>query len=729
MNVKVLHQIKSEAGCAILKFWYLVSLSILGVLAAGCKDNARPAEVRLEGTPPAIPNTKLWNPSSRLEFAITSDDLGLSYQFAPSGISLETTAGEHSELELIASPQEWNLSNYSAVSVSMRNLGKQLIRVKARLIGDQKRPRRLGYDGSAFLMPGESGSLMIRIFHSPISLIGNEIGPGESQAPSHLTTLAIFPNGRRPRQGMYLANHVNGISLQIESNGGPVSIDHLRVEPLLELKGALSGSLMELPMIDQFGQLKNIGWPGKLGSVETLRERPRWPSSNAKEETLSTKRQFQTECRDGFWWFVDEQGEPFWSLGVTNAGRGSLVQVSDREELFADLPDQSDHRFDSAFVQIDEKEFIDFYYSNLIRRFGPKFRRKLGIRTATRLHDWHVNTLGDGSAEVVRDRFPGPYVATVNSNAIHMDGVGPIPDPFDPSFDQRLDAACQLVARRVLLNGRCLGVCVDNHQVWPDRIVSNAFAKKRSAVRDAFLKHLKEQYTDIAALNTAWQSEFHDWEEVSVTPTMIQDASRQETGSDMSTAHSLLQDCDSLLALFANRYFFRCRLAVNKNLPGKLFLGCQIARFPPVVARACAAHADVFSVKVYSAEPSIDSIPEDLDIPVLISGFQFGSCDRGALGCGNNPMSTQTQRARATAYYLVKALQDRRIVGAHWDAYSDSSAAAMTGDTMHVGMVDITDHPHSELTNIFSQIGNSLVTIRTNQSELPIAVAQHLFTD
>ena len=86
----------------------------------------------------------------------------------------------------------------------------------------------------------------------------------------------------------------------------------------------------------------------------------------------------------------------------------------------------------------------------------------------------------------------------------------------------------------------------------------------------------------------------------------------------------------------------------------------------------------------------------ELDKPVLVSEFQFGSRDRGPFWPGPLELAREEDRGPAYANFLTAALQQPMIVGAHWFQYLDQPASGrlLDGENGHLGLVAITDVPY-----------------------------------
>jgi len=138
--------------------------------------------------------------------------------------------------------------------------------------------------------------------------------------------------------------------------------------------------------------------------------------------------------------------------------------------------------------------------------------------------------------------------------------------------------------------------------------------------------------------------------------------------------------------------------AIHRHDPHHLFLGGRFAVNTPEAIAACAQYCDVVSFNVYADLPQhgFDAAAmHQLDKPVLISEFHFGSDDRGPFGKGVVSVWNEPQRGEAYVKFIAAAASDPNIVGAHWFEYTDQSVTGrlLDGENSHIGLVGITDIP------------------------------------
>ncbi len=135
------------------------------------------------------------------------------------------------------------------------------------------------------------------------------------------------------------------------------------------------------------------------------------------------------------------------------------------------------------------------------------------------------------------------------------------------------------------------------------------------------------------------------------------------------------------------------------HAPNHLLLGGRYAVSTPEAVKACAEFCDVLSFNFYTLKPQ-DGYDfarlAELDKPVLVSEFQFGSRDRGPFWPGPLEVAREEDRGPAYGNFLKAALAQPMIVGAHWFQYLDQPASGrlLDGENGHLGLVAITDVPY-----------------------------------
>ncbi|MFA7894938.1 beta-galactosidase [Pseudomonas putida] len=510
-------------------------------------------------------------------------------------------------------------------------------------------------------------------------------------------------------------------------------------------------------LIDAYGQSTRGTWPEKVTSDEQLkasagREQQQikgWLAEREKQSldtyggvTTGTPFEatgfFRTEKREGRWYLVTPLGHPFYSLGVNAvAADGGRTYVAGREAMFKALPQQGDPL--SAFYgegnnddgntssqgrAFKKGRWFDFYAANLERTYAAPCQvadpqasaqpadcppAKLDSarwqrHTLDRLQAWGFNTLGNWSDAALGEQQRVPYTLPLSivgdyaSISTGMDWWGRMPDPFDPRFAMATERAVAIAARDHRDDPWLIGYFADNELAWaapgddPKARYGLAYGTLRLTTdvpaKRAFLKQLRDKYRNQEGLSKAWGIELAAWE-------LMEDPGF-EAPLPSPEHPEIERDYQYFQQVFAQTYFKTLSDSLKWHAPNHLLLGGRFAVSTPEAVKACAEFCDVLSFNFYTLKPQ-DGYDfarlAELDKPVLVSEFQFGSRDRGPFWPGPVEVAREEDRGPAYGNFLKAALAQPMIVGAHWFQYLDQPASGrlLDAENGHLGLVAITD--------------------------------------
>ncbi|MFJ4432168.1 beta-agarase [Pseudomonas sp. NPDC089395] len=509
-------------------------------------------------------------------------------------------------------------------------------------------------------------------------------------------------------------------------------------------------------LIDTYGQSTRGRWPEKIVNDEQLkaadsREQQQlkgWLAERQKQPldtyggvvagpAFEAKGFFRTEKRDGRWYLVTPDGHPFYSLGVNAVtADGGRTYVTGREGMFAALPGQDDAA--AAFYgegnnddgnassqgrAFKQGRWFDFYAANLQRTYGKPCAHVEGqpaadcpppaldnarwqAHTLDRLQAWGFNTLGNWSEPALAQAKRLPYTLPLSivgdyaSISTGMDWWGRMPDPFDPRFAMATERAVAIAARDHRDDPWLLGYFADNELAWaapgndPKARYGLAYGTLRLTTdvpaKRAFLKQLRDKYRNQAGLSKAWGIDLQAWE-------LMEDPGF-EAPLPNPEHPEIERDFQYFQQVFAQTYFKTISDSLKWHAPNHLLLGGRYAVSTPEAVKACAEFCDVLSFNFYTLKPEDGydfSRLAELDKPVLVSEFQFGSRDRGPFWPGPLEVAREEDRGPAYGNFLKAALAQPMIVGAHWFQYLDQPASGrlLDGENGHLGLVAITDVP------------------------------------
>jgi len=532
-----------------------------------------------------------------------------------------------------------------------------------------------------------------------------------------------------------------------------IELEEARAERIVEIDNIWATEAYELgaqeevgesffPLIDKFGQYKHKDWPGKIHSLEELRD---WRKKEAADlvahpgpgewnkygswsyrPRLEATDHFRVEKYRGKWWLVDPVGRLFWSHGITCVRSHNATPISDRGHYFEGLP-EADSPLGEFYGtgrwaahgyyknRLPYKTY-DFSQANLLRKCGEDWQQKFANITHRRLRSWGVNTIANWSDEGIYLEHRTAYTATLGTGGGRaIEGATghwrKFPDPFDEGFERRLRERLAKEKGKTTEDAWCIGYFVDNELTWRDETYLACGALKSGAeqpVKKVFVKDLRAKYGTIEKLNAVWGTDYDSWD-----------------GLLESTEEPDLQKAREDLVAFnikiAEKYFRTIRDVIKDEAPNKLYLGCRFDfHFYPEgqkelewVLRIAAEYCDVVSFNRYRFSAKTLRLPDGIDKPVIIGEWHMGALDRGMFHTGLRSVADQVQRGQAYRSYVRGALENPYIVGTHWFQYKDQATTGRgDGENYQIGFVDICDTPYTETIRACRQVGYNLYEYR-----------------
>ena len=418
---------------------------------------------------------------------------------------------------------------------------------------------------------------------------------------------------------------------------------------------------------------------------------------------------FRIERADGVFWLVDPDGGRFLSKGVNTV------------------------RFDQD--QIRNSDRIP-YAEACQRKYGSEdaWRRAAAGRLAT----WGFNTLGSWSDEAAAAAGPVPLAVTPNldlgmSFAWQKNDRNPgaprqdFPDVFDPDFDTHIKRMARALCAMRSGDQNLIGWFIDNELRWgpdwrgPDDLLT-LFLNLSAATpgRTAAIDLLRERHQNFEAFNAAWRTPARSWDELAAAthiappyrrkPLYERDARSEDEANRADPRRGVfMDDCDSFLALLAERYFALTSAAIKAADANHLVLGSRFATPPPRgVIDAAGRYLDVISFNCYG--PDADGAIAAYAVtgkPCLIGEFSFRAADSGLPNTnGAGPVvATQAERAACFRHYVTTALRKPSVVGYHWFEHADQPAEGrFDGENSNFGTVTIDDRVYEELTRAMTAV-------------------------
>jgi len=622
----------------------------------------------------------------------------------------------------------WDLSEFSAVQVAVKNIAAQAVTVYLRVDGPGGDGSKNCVTGNVTVPPGASRTLTAQLRRKL-----------PAQLADKLFAMRGYPGGYAKDDGL----DASKITQLIVFVSRPEN-DHLFQLGDIQATGTHEqGQWVSMtpeqffPMIDQFGQFIHKDWPGKTHSQAELQSAVEQELADLQAQPgpadwnayggwtagpqLPATGFFRTAKHAGKWWLVDPEGRLFWSHGVdcVSFSQGT-TPITDREFYFADLPADGDQSPFGAFYGTGSWAPHNYYENkgtygtfnfqgaNLLRKYGDDWRQRAAEMSHRRLRSWAMNTIANWSDSSIYLQRKTPYVVSAGSGgAKSIEGSsgywGKFPDPFDPSFRAAVQRRMNAERDKSAGDPYCIGYFLDNELGWGDELsLANAAlaSPPEQAAKRQFLSDLESKYQTIDRLNAAWGTSHASWQALL----------EHRTPPDPKVARP---DLEAFYTRIAEEYFRVCRDAVKAVAPEQLYLGCRFAWVNDRGAQAAAKYCDVIGYNLYQDDIKDFRLPAGVDMPVVVGEFHFGALDRGMFHTGLRPTASQQARAAAYRNYVTGALRNACLVGTHWFQYSDQATTGRgDGENYQIGLVDICDNPYPETIQAVREVGVQMYKTR-----------------
>ncbi len=414
------------------------------------------------------------------------------------------------------------------------------------------------------------------------------------------------------------------------------------------------------PVVDEFGQWAIGDWPGKVKSLDELKQA--WKREDAelgakqdfdfsgyggwKAKQVKATGFFRTVELDGRWWLVDPDGYLFFSVGPDCVRVNDPTRVVGRERLFAKLPPGSG-------------ETTDFYRANAGLRYGEQnFFANWKAKVYERLRSWGFNTVANWSHTAMFETPQAPFVTNVRVGRSRKTWQA-YPDAFSEEFARSAEAGAFEQCARYRSEKHLIGYFIGNEPRWPRRNLVGLILNdtEPSATQDFVKRFLKEN------------------------------------GDSAATREKLLEE-------LARKYFSVVTQAIKKTDPNHLVLGIRFAGEAPEPVLRANDVFDLFSINIYRFEPNPDQINRIYNIvkkPILIGEFHFGAAERG-YAPSLVMVKDLPERGAAYQYFVERAAAMPMIIGAHWFQMVDQPVTGRyDGENYNLGLVSQLDLPYSDI--------------------------------
>lgn len=601
----------------------------------------------------------------------------------------------------------WDLSKFTGIQITITNLDTEGLKIGARVDNKGATGQDNSNTGSVTIAPGKTGNIVVsfnRKFAEDIreQLKGMQHSPwGKNTGmidPAKITELNVFLN--RPHK-----NHTFAVrSIKAIGTFDPATLTV--PQPFF-------------PFVDEFGQYTHADWPGKIHNdsdlakvreeeAKSMRDMPRpanWDEFGgwANGPKLKATGHFYPAKHDGKWWLVTPKGTLFFSMGITcvqNKGGATIIEQRPNwfekpiweNDPYKQFLNEAKAPKRGSYKDQELKSF-SFYSSNLYRKYGDDWEKTWYDLIGQRLMNWGINTIANWSDAKLFENSKIPYTHWVYINTPKLPWAqgyrNRIPDPFNPIFEQDIRRRATTMLRGTIDDPMCIGYFLDNEITWNTETSPAELAmlgNDKNAATNEFIKFLSQRYKTIAKLNSAWDTQFADFDAI-------------KGNKKVPTTKPAHQDLLDFSEIIVDKYFSTVRNVLKEIAPNKLYLGCRFAENNPLVVRIAAKYTDVVSFNLYRDNVEGWKPPVEIDKPVIIGEFHFGSTDRGVFGPGLIGVDSQAERVQAFKTYVRSAIDNPQIVGAHWFQLLDepTSGRPLDEENHQIGFLTITDTPYMDM--------------------------------
>ncbi|MEM1011040.1 MAG: beta-galactosidase [Planctomycetota bacterium] len=626
------------------------------------------------------------------------------------------------------SGEAWDLDAFEQVEVDVINLSTEALKIGIRVDNPGAGGGKNATGGSATVEPGMTGTIVVEfnrrtnmdlraeLLHMQHTPWGKRMPMTATIDPADVVKIQVFLQ-KPPREYQVAVTEVRAVG-----SYDPASA--IAADPFF-------------PFVDEFGQYIHGDWDGKVDSVEDL-----FADKAAEDEQLSEGYQlpgrdqyggwldgpkleatghFRTEKIDGVWHLVTPDGHLFWSLGVCVVKTGGMTPITeDRIGWFRNPPWESDPNMEQFLgtgqvkrgdYESGEVPCFAFYSANLYRKYGDNWRDEWLERTPKRLVTWGFNTIANWSDDELHEEKTIPYTDWVFINSAKLPWQpgtrNRVSDPWNPMLRRELDRRIGGMLAESKDDPWCIGVFVDNELSWGDTsylatgVVEKG--KPNEYAKQAMRDWVKERYDSVEALNEAWGSSYASFADF-LKPTPA------------PTTEAGIADLVAFNEVIVRKYYQTVHDALENAAPNKLYFGDRLLAYAnPQVVRVAAEFCDVVSTNLYRDSIGAWRPAADIDKPVIVGEFHFGTREQGVFGRGLVQASSAQDRADKFKAYVESAAQNPQIVGVHWFQAVDqpTSGRSLDAENHGIGFVSVTDKPHPEMLEASQAVSAELYKLRS----------------
>lgn len=334
--------------------------------------------------------------------------------------------------------------------------------------------------------------------------------------------------------------------------------------------------------------------------------------------------------------------------------------------------------------------------------------------TRGRLASWGFNTAGAISAPPAAIGLPSiPSLALGQSASFHW------VDPFAPDVPDRLRAKAAELVAPYRADARRIGYFTDNEVGWWGGALFTFYGKQPATnhTKQEWLRLLRARYGE------SWSAFLVDFVPPTGTGSWDELAAAERLPTRLRPGGAGIGAVRAFTARVASHYYASVHAALREADPEALDFGDRLPiYYDPVAVRAMAPYVDAIATN-YNPDAGdgwishyfFDGLARLAPAkPVLVSEWFFAARENRTGNLNNGHLmtvATQVERARGAAAAARHIAGRPNVVGLHWFQYYDHPRGGrpVDGEDYDFGLVDVDDHPYTEVTEALAEANRALV--------------------
>jgi hypothetical protein len=549
----------------------------------------------------------------------------------------------------------------------------------------------------------------------------------------------VFTSGQREIPNILLVPYTSDACHELEFK--PTPGDSLVIET--KIKIIKQEKIQKFaPFVDKYFQWRYGDWPGKIKTDDDLKKRAieekeilkKWGmpkgfdrfggSLNAgwKEKPTGF---FRLARENGFYWLITPEGNPCFYIGLCGVGtdadlRWPPTPISGREDFFEWLPPKTGEFAEAWMLDAWGAKGNDHVLPitcNIIRKYGPEWRREKSNITFQRMKTWGFSGGGKWARQ-------NPDPITFSWMPVLNGGDTPSlvrhPDVFDPKvreiFEKNLREQCEGYRKNPWLVGLSYGN-EDSQMIFAEEIKTIMAMKPAPPAKKAFVDF---------ALGTIYKGNLADLSKAWKIP-------NPKSVDDVYAAAGQIpdKDLDELRLHYTDRYHGFIYQTIKKHDPNHLYFGSWIPGWRVIWGYTkdwyvMAKHCDVLGYDHYDMDflrPEFKPLVETAKKPILCGEFGWAPFYKGQRGYAGWHWQIDSDAEVGKLYqkWITDAAQNPYCVGNFLFEHHDESCLGrgpgkgrelQYGEALAWGIIETTDTPKWDMVKAVREINLKAAQLR-----------------